>query len=880
MGSGGDALPARGVTRHPVPRFGGTMRALTILLRSLLGLGLFCLLVVVGGGMYLYSVFGANVPDTDELREYAPPMVTRVHAGDGRMLAEYAIENRVFVPIEEIPDRVKDAVLAAEDKNFYTHPGVDITGILRAVTKLYKWALDGQRPEGASTITQQVAKNFFLTNEVSIKRKIEEAILAFRIESTLSKDEILELYLNDIYMGDGTYGVMTAAQHYFNKPLESLTVAEAAYLGALPKGPTNYDPVRHKQEAVARRNWVLKRMVEDGRITQEEYRKAVATDLVTRRREEAQRVKADYFSEEVRRQIQSIYGNEALYEGGLVVHSTLDPRLQAIADEALRQGLIRYDRRHGWRGPLARFVATQAEFDELEARRAEAKKERVTELRRGRPEGWKPLPPQPILAPEAGWPQALAEAPLPPLPRVHLLKGWRPAVVLDPRNGKGEATIALADGREGVIPRPEVAWARPWRPDQRVGGQPSRPGDILERGDIVLVEHVSQSPSGSDYRDENNYALRQIPDVEGALVAMDPHTGRVLAMTGGWSYQESEFNRATQAQRQPGSSFKPFVYIAALDNGYTPASIIHDAPIEISQGPGKPKWRPKNYSGRYYGPTPLRTGVEKSRNLMTVRLAQQIGMHTVADYARRFGVDDNLQPVLSSALGADETTLLRMVTGYSMIVNGGKKVEPTLIDRIQDRYGKVVYRHDQRRCPTCDNVEWTGQAPPVVEDVREQVTDPISAYQMTSILEGVIQRGTGAGRANIGRPAGGKTGTTNDNFDVWFIGFTPDLVAGVFVGFDQPRTLGRSDTGSTVAAPIFKDFMVAAVEGRPEKDFVAPRDTVFISISRETGQRSNGEGSIMEAFKPGTGPDAYVAPVTNYTPTAKDVTTLGVPGLY
>ncbi|MEO1193914.1 MAG: penicillin-binding protein 1A [Pseudomonadota bacterium] len=859
------------------------MKALLVIFRSLVGMALLGVLLVGGGAMYVYVVYAGNVPDTDELADYAPPMVTRVHANDGRMMAEYAIENRVFVPIEEVPTRVIDAFLSAEDKSFYSHPGVDVRGIVRALIANIERISSGQRPEGASTITQQVAKNFFLTNEVSIGRKIEEAILAFRIESALSKDEILELYLNEIYLGQGNYGVVTAAQNYFNKNLNELTVEEAAYLAALPKAPNRYHPVDHKPAAMGRRNWVLSRMAEDGRITRAEADAARARDLVTRPREETQKVAADYFTEDVRRQIKDLYGDSGLYEGGLVVHSTLDPRLQAIADEVLRRGLIRYDRRHGWRGPVARFATSEATFEAMDAKRKDAREKQVQDLLRGRPEGWRSLPPNPVLAPKDQWQATLAsvEAELPPLPPVDLVADWKLAVVLDESNGSREAVIGLADGTTGVIPRPEVAWARAWRPNQRVGGKPSRASEVLDEGDIIYVEHVTQSPSGAVYRDPNNYGLRQVPNVEGALVAMDPHSGRVLAMTGGWSFKESEFNRASQAQRQPGSSFKPFVYLAALENGFTPASILHDAPIEISQGPGLPKWRPKNYSGRYYGPTPLRVGIEKSRNLMTVRLAQKVGMDVVADYTNRFGVVDNLQQVLSTALGSAETTLLRMVAGYAMIVNGGHKVTPTMIDRVQDRYGEVIYRHDARTCSDCLAEDWQGQPPPVLADTREQIADPISAYQMTSIMQGVIQRGTGAGRASIGRPAGGKTGTTNDNFDVWFIGFTPDLVAGVFVGFDRPRTLGRSDTGSTVAAPIFKDFMKAATEGTPEKSFQAPPDTVFINVSLSSGQRATGAGTIQEAFKPGTGPDAFVSHgVTTYTPSAKDVTTLGVPGLY
>ncbi len=859
------------------------MKFLVVIFRSLLGMALLAVLIVAGGAMYAYYVYGSNVPEPDELLDYAPPMVTRVHAGDGRMMQEFALERRVFVPIEEVPERLVEAFLAAEDKSFYSHPGVDIFGIARAAyTNFDRVILKGLRPEGASTITQQVAKNFFLNNKVSVGRKIEEAILAFRIEQTLTKDQILELYLNQIYLGMGNYGVVAAAQNYFNKTLGELTLGEAAYLAALPKAPENYHPIRRKAAAITRRNWVLSRMAANGWAGEDEVATARAESLVVTPREEAQRVDADYFTEDVRRAIKKQFGDKGLYEGGLVVHTTLDPHLQAIADETLRRGLIRYDRRHGYRGPLYRFVENEIDFTELADKREAAREKQTNFRRRGSPEAQRPLPPEPVLAEASAWQESLALLDVDPLPQIELTKNWELAVVLDPSAGKSEALIGLADGRTGVIPRPEVEWARPWLPDQRVGGKPGRPSDVLDRGDVVYVEHTSETPGGQAYNDDNNYALRQVPNVEGALVAMDPHTGRVLAMTGGWSFKESEFNRASQAQRQPGSSFKPFVYMAALDNGYTPASIVHDAPIEISQGPGLPMWRPKNYSGRYYGPTPLRVGVEKSRNLMTVRLARSVGMAKVAEYANRFGVIDDMPQVLSTALGSAETTLLRMVTGYAMIVNGGKKIEPTLIDRVQDRYGKLIYRHDPRGCQACTQVAWQGQEVPVLADDREQVTDPITAYQMTSILQGVIQRGTGAGRASIGRPAGGKTGTTNDNFDVWFIGFTPDLVAGVFVGFDQPRTLGRSDTGSTVAAPIFGDFMKAATKGRPEKDFQAPRDTVFIKISLDTGQRASDEGGrvINEAFKPGTGPDTYYSGEVDYTPTQESVTTLGVPGLY
>lgn len=846
-----------------------------------LGVFLFLLLAGVGAGVYIWHHYGEDLPDESQLAQYVPPIVTRVHAGDGRLLAEFAIQNRVFVPIDQIPPLVKNAFIAAEDQNFYSHPGIDPIGILRAGVTYLRNLGGGGRPQGASTITQQVAKNFFLTNEVSIERKLKEMILAFRIEGAFTKDQILELYLNEINLGAG-WGVVTAAMNFFNKSLDELTVGEAAYLAALPKAPNNYHPVRNREAAIARRNYVIDRMLEDGYITAEEAAAARAEELVTRRRDQTEAVQAAYFAEEVRREIQRLFGDDLLYKGGLVVRSTLDPKIQAAADRALRQGMISYDRRHGWRGPLLRMAFDQETLD--------AAQQAQDDFAAENPE--KPIPADlalPLDATGGDW-QTL----LPPradfkLPPVDVVAGWRVAVVLEVSDKDKSVTLGLDDGGQGVIPLPELAWARPWREEQRVGPEVKKPSDVLHQGDVVLVEAVSQTPDGKkDYKPEDygglpTFGLRQIPDVEGALVALDPHTGRVLAITGGWSYSESEFDRAMQAQRQPGSSSKPFVYLSALEAGFTPATVILDAPFVLDQGPGQPKWKPKNYGGDMLGPVPMRIGIEKSRNLMTVRLAQTIGMAAVVDTFKRFGVVNDMPPVLSSSLGAVESTLMRMAAGYGMIANGGKKITPTLIDRVQDRFGEVIYQHDSRPCDSCLASSWEGQPPPQLEDTREQLVDPISAYQMISMLEGVVQRGTGTRLQAVGKPLAGKTGTTNDAFDAWFIGFTPDLVAGVYIGFDQPRTLGPNDTGSTVASPIIRDFFMEALEGVPAKPFRVPDGVVFMPINQSNGliAGGTGKGVVMEAFKPGTEPVAGQQVLDGgYTPGAEDNTITGVPGVY
>lgn len=771
-------------------------------------LTLLILLAMAGAGaaLYVFWHYGQGLPDYHQLAHYEPPVTTRVYGGDGRLVAEYAVEKRAFVPLTAIPSRITQAFLSAEDKNFYEHAGVDPWGIARAViiNLRNKGMGADRRPVGASTITQQVAKNFLLTNEVSVERKIKEAILAFRIERAFSKDHILELYLNEIYLGMGNYGVAAAALNYFNKSLEELTVAEAAYLAALPKAPNNYHPVRHYQAAKERRDWVIGRMYEDGAISRAEYDQAIAEPLVMRKRDDTQMiVGADYFAEDIRRDIVARYGEDALYKGGLVVRSTVDADLQAHASEVLRQGLLSYDRRHGWRGPVATIQAGQ------------------------------------------GWQQRLGAIPYP-----NGAEPWEVAVVLSVSDQA--VALGLNGNRTGVIPWAEMRWARPWLKDQHVGAAPRRPADVVQPGDVVLVEEVAKSEDGKSYP-AASFALRQIPKVEGALVAMDPHTGRVLAMVGGWSYSKSQFNRASQAMRQPGSSFKPFVYLTALENGYTPSSLVLDAPVALPQGPGLPLWRPKNYGGDFLGPTTLRVGVEKSRNLMTVRLAQAVGMDKIAEVSQNFGIYDKLPHQLAMALGAGETTVLKLASAYAMLVNGGKKVTPTLVDRIQDRQGHTIFVHDKRFCDGCWPTQYSNQDMPRLPDIREQIVDPVSAYQMVSILEGVVQRGTGRSVSVIGKPLAGKTGTSNDSFDVWFSGFSPDLVTTVFVGFDEPQTLGGHETGGSVAAPIFRDFMAYALKDKPATPFRIPPGVRLVRVNAGTGKPAMPGDSkvILEAFKDG-----------------------------
>jgi penicillin-binding protein 1A len=751
--------------------------------------------------------YSKDLPDYSQLQDYEPPVMTRVHAADGSLVAEYARERRLYIPIQAVPKLVINAFLAAEDKNFYEHGGLDFFGIARAAVNYAQNFGSNRHPQGASTITQQVAKNFLLSNEVSFSRKIKEALLALKIERTYSKDKILELYLNEIYLGLGAYGIASASLTYFDKGVNELTVQEAAYLAALPKAPNNYHPFRARERALERRNWVIDQMAQDGFITSVQAEAAKRTALgVTQKPTSTHTFAAEYFAEEVRRELYDRYGEKKLYDGGLSVRTTLDTKLQMLARKTLTEGLVRFDEGQGWRGPVAKIDIS----GDWGVKLADVK--------------------------------ALAD-----------VAPWRLAVVLE--TSDQSARIGLQPGREpdgyiskerevGILPLDGLKWAK-------TGGKAvTKVGQVLNPGDVVYVELAKVA---------GQYRLHQVPEVSGAMVVEDPWTGRVLAMVGGFSYDQSQFNRATQALRQPGSSFKPIVYAAALDNGYTPSTLVLDAPIEIDQGPGLGVWKPENYENNFFGPSTLRFGIEHSRNVMTVRLAQDIGMPLIAEYAKRFGVYDQLPPYLSFALGAGETTLLRMVTAYGMFDNGGRRIKPTLIDRIQDRYGHTVYRHDERECIGCDAKKWANQPEPSLIDRREQVLDPMTAYQITSMMEGVVLRGTAAGagfQKEIGKPVAGKTGTTNDEKDAWFIGYTPDVVVGVYMGYDKPRHLGRGATGGHLAAPIVKDFMKVALADMPAVPFRVPPGIKLIRVDLKTGQRAgpNSEKVILEAFKPGTAP--------------------------
>jgi penicillin-binding protein 1A len=739
-----------------------------------------------------------------------------VHAADGALLGEYSKERRLYLPIQAVPKLVINAFLAAEDKNFYEHGGIDYSGMARAALVYAQNFGSNRRPQGASTITQQVAKNFLLTNEVSFSRKIKEALLAMRIERTYSKDKILELYLNEIYLGLGAYGVAAASLVYFDKSVNDLTVAEAAYLAAMPKAPGALHPVRNHDRAVERRNYVIDRLLENGWIKQAEADIARKDPLViTNRSNGARTFAGEYFAEEVRRDIFERYGEKKLYEGGLSVRTTLDPKLQVMARKTMAAGLVNFDEAQGWRGAQSKLDIS------------------------------------------GDWGVRLAD-----VKSLSDIAPWRMAVVLE--TSDQSARIGFQPGRElggavardrqtGIITLEGVKWAKT---ASTRGKAPTTVSQVLSPGDVIYADPLI----GKDGNPvEGQYRLRQLPEISGAMVAMDPWTGRVLAMVGGFSFDQSQFNRATQAYRQPGSTIKPIVYSSALDNGYTPSAMEADAPIEIDQGQGGGVWRPENFSvGRYQGPTTLRNALRLSLNTVTVRLAQDIGMPLIGEYAKRFGVYDELPNYLSYALGAGETTVMRMVTAYSMFANGGRRVKATLIDRIQDRYGHTIFKHDARECRGCDAPDgWKNQSEPQLVDRREQVLDVMTAYQITSMMEGVVQGGTAMVMRDVGKPIAGKTGTSNEAKDLWFVGFSPDLVVGLYLGYDKPRSLGRNAQAGHTAAPIARDFMKLALADKPATPFRIPAGIKLIRVDSKTGMRASpGDGgkTILEAFKPGTGP--------------------------
>lgn len=765
------------------------------LLLNLISLGLLLMVLAMLAIFVWFRTSGFDIPDYKKLNTYEPPVTTRLYAGDGQVMMEYAVEKRIFVPENKIPALVKNAFIAAEDKHFYSHPGIDFMGIIRAIFTNVKNYATGKRMVGASTITQQVAKNFLLSSERSLNRKIKEAILAYRISNAYSKEHVLELYLNEIYLGNRAYGVAAAALNYFDKALSELSIEEAAYLAALPKGPNNYDVKRHHDAAVTRRNWVIERMAEDGYITKEEAQTAKAKPLEVKPKHFGYLKDSEYFSDEVRRLLAKSLGDSAVFEGGLMVRTTIDPELQKLATKTFRDGLMSYDRRHGYRQTGLK-IDLEGDYKEALAK---------TEL----PQGAEP--------------------------------NWQKAVITSVTDTSAEAETL--DGSKGTISLKSLAWARKTLADQRVSMPPKKVQDVLNKGDVVYIEPVK----------EGEFELRQIPDVEGAMVVMSPHNGKILAMVGGFSFNKSQFNRATQAYRQTGSTFKPIVYVAALEIGYSPTDLILDAPFVLDQGPGLPLWKPSNYSKGFSGLTTLRQGIEKSKNLMTVRLAQDIGMNRVSDMARRLGVAENLPQLLSMSLGANDTRLIDMVTAYSVFVNGGFKVSPYLIEQIQDRYGKSLYKNSSVHCIGCKvaHFDETTDVPEITDD-RERIIDELTAYQMVSILQGVVQRGTGSRLSQLKKNLAGKTGTTNENKDAWFIGFSPDMVVGIYVGFDEPRTLGRIETGAAAALPIFYDFMKEALKDKPNLEFRVPEGIKFVRVNPHTGRQAGLHDKIViqEALKP------------------------------
>ena len=808
--------------------FFSRLRILELLVRSVQGvfgfLGTVFTLVTMStivcglslGG--IFWVYGRDLPSHKFLAQYKPPTISRIYSAEGKIIDEFAKERRLFTPANEIPSLIKHAFISAEDKNFYNHPGYDLRGILSALVDAVQSR--GKRIRGASTITQQVMKNFLLDGSRRAERKVKEIILATRIEGSLSKEQILELYLNEIFLGQNSYGVTAASQTYFNKTLDELAPNEAAFLAALPKAPSDYHPVREKKRLLERRNYVLKEMFQNDYLSKEVYEYELTQPIKSVQGQDYTGFRSElpsrnYFTDEIRRQLSRTFGEEEFFTGGMTVRSTFDPFLQQRAALALQRGLEKYDRIQGvWRG-----TGKKIPFE--------------------------------ILSDEKKLQESLASLKLPR--DINLDGQWIPAAILGIENSK------LRIGIEGIketavgnwIPPSDITWVRKFLKSGKLVDVSGKFSDFLNLGDVVLVRKLND-PDGNFVR----WSLRQVSEVQGAFMAMDVNNGRVIAMQGGFSYESSVFNRATQANRQPGSSFKPFVYASALDSGYSPATVVIDAPIEIDTPQGL--WRPKNYNDKFYGPTPLRTGIEMSRNLMTIRLAREVGLDIIANYAEKFGVYDDMKEFLANSLGSEETTLYRMVAAYAMFANGGERVMPTLVDRIQDRYGKTIYKHDQRICLDCgiDNLS-LGDVPTILTN-RERVMDRTTAYQLTSMMEGVVSRGTAKRTVNLSVPTAGKTGTTNEAKDVWFLGFTSNIVAGCYIGHDIPRPMGKRSGGGSMCGPVFNEFMSTITEIYGGADFVIPEGGKFIKIDRYSGERlsddAEGENVVSEFFRDGEEP--------------------------
>ena len=723
--------------------------------------------------------YSNDLPDYKFLKSYKPPVSSKVYSGNGDLVADFSQEKRVFVPFNSIPKNVINAFLSAEDKNFFKHPGVDAKGVIRAVINNISNILSSKRLEGASTITQQVAKNFLLTNEVSLNRKIKEAILAFRIERALSKERILELYLNQIYLGSGAYGVAAASLEYFDKSIKDLNYSEAALLAALPKAPSRYNPYRNPDIAKFRRNLVLKNLLDNNYLTSEWYEKLTKEEIILKKNKKIYLEDAQYFIEDVRKSVIETLSYDKVYKQGFNINTPIDLNLQTIATKSLRDGLIAYDKRKGWRGPLTNKIYNSEWKKDLEKYKLENS------------------------------------------------INWKLAIVK--KINKFSAEIETEDNIEGVIEYQSISWTK------------KEFNKLLKPGDIIYVKNLK----------ENIFNLQQLPKVNGGIVVMDPFTGRVLALSGGFSFKQSEFNRATQAKRQPGSAFKPFVYALALENNFTPTSLVLDAPLVLDQGDDLKMWKPENYGKKFYGPSTLRVGLEKSRNLMTVRIAQNLGVEKIVDFSKALKIYDNPEELLSISLGSAETTLLKLTSAYSVFVNGGKLVEPILIDRIQDSEGNTIFNNDKRKCINCDQISYLTNDYPEIKNNYTQIFSPETAFQMTSILEGVVQRGTAKKLKDLNLNIAGKTGTTNKNTDTWFIGFTSNVLVGVYVGSDNPTPLGKYETGSKTALPIFKSFIGDSINKNDARPFKAAKGTVMMVVDPLTGQKAkfNSKNTIIEVFK-------------------------------
>ncbi|MDC3166852.1 PBP1A family penicillin-binding protein [Candidatus Pelagibacter sp.] len=732
--------------------------------------------ILIVGVLWTYS---NDIPDYKFLKNYKPPVSSKVYSGEGELVADFSKEKRVFVPYNSIPKNIINAFLSAEDKNFFSHPGVDAKGVLRAVINNISNIISSKRLEGASTITQQVAKNFLLTNEVSINRKIKEAILAFRIERALSKERILELYLNQIYLGSGAYGIAAASLEYFDKSIRDINYSEAALLAALPKAPSRYNPYRDIEVAKFRRNLVLKNLLDNNYITSELYEKLKTKDIKLNKKKKIYLEDAQYFIEDIRKNVIENFTYDKVYKQGLNINTPINLKFQKIATNSLRNGLISYDQRKGWRGPL-----TSKSYN-------------------------------------SNWNKDLKKFDL------EKSIDWSLAIVK--KINKFSAEIETEDKIQGVIEYKDISWTK------------KQFKNLLKPGDIIYVKKISHKKFG----------LQQLPKINGGIVVMDPYTGRILALSGGFSFKKSEFNRATQANRQPGSAFKPFVYALALENNYTPTSLVLDAPIVLDQGDDLKMWKPENYGKKFYGPSTLRTGLEKSRNLMTVRIAQNLGIERIINFSKDLKIYKNPEELMSISLGSAETTLINLTSAYSAFINGGKLVEPILIDRIQDSEGNTIYNNNLRQCTDCDQISYLSGDYPKIKNNYKQIFSPETAYQMTSILEGVVQRGTGKKLKDLNLNIAGKTGTTNKNTDTWFIGFTSNLLVGVYVGSDNPSPLGKYETGSKTALPIFKDFIKQAVKKSDARPFKAAEDTIMMVVDPKTGQKAkfSSKNTIIEVFK-------------------------------